>query len=50
MGVNGGRRRVLVLNCGSSSVKAALVDPITADRTVTALAERVGTSDVELRA
>jgi acetate kinase len=49
VGVNGGRRRVLVLNCGSSSVKAALVDPTTAERTVTALAERVGTSDVELR-
>jgi acetate kinase len=47
--VNGGGRRVLVLNCGSSSVKAALVDPSTAERTVTALAERVGTSDVELR-
>lgn len=44
-----GPRRVLVLNCGSSSVKAALVDPVTADRTVTALAERVGTSDVVLR-
>jgi acetate kinase len=47
--VNGGPRRVLVLNCGSSSVKAALVDPTTADRTVTALAERVGSSDVALR-
>jgi acetate kinase len=41
--------RVLVLNCGSSSVKAALVDPVTADRTLTVLAERVGSSDVVLR-
>jgi acetate kinase len=49
VGGNGGGRRVLVLNCGSSSVKAALVDPSTAERTVTALAERVGTSDVALR-
>jgi acetate kinase len=49
VGVNGGSRRVLVLNCGSSSVKAALVDPTTADRTLTALAERVGTSDATLR-
>jgi acetate kinase len=47
--VTNGPRRVLVLNCGSSSVKAALVDPATADRTVTALAERVGSSDVTLR-
>jgi acetate kinase len=49
VGVNGGRRRVLVLNCGSSSVKAALVDPTTAERTLTALAERVGTGDATLR-
>jgi acetate kinase len=49
VGVNGGSQRVLVLNCGSSSVKAALVDPSTAERTVTALAERVGTRDVALR-
>jgi acetate kinase len=49
VGVNGGRRRVLVLNCGSSSVKAALVDPTTAVRTLTALAERVGTGDATLR-
>jgi acetate kinase len=47
--VTGGSQRVLVLNCGSSSVKAALVDPSTAARTVTALAERVGTDDVALR-
>jgi acetate kinase len=49
VGGNSGSRRVLVLNCGSSSVKAALVDPTTADRTLTALAERVGTSDATLR-
>lgn len=49
VGVNGGSQRVLVLNCGSSSVKAALIDPSTAQRSVTALAERVGTSDVGLR-
>jgi acetate kinase len=49
VGVTGGSQHVLVLNCGSSSVKAALVDPSTGERTVTALAERVGTSDVALR-
>ena len=36
---------VLVLNCGSSSVKLALVDPATGERRVTGLAERVGSSD-----
>jgi acetate kinase len=36
---------VLVLNCGSSSVKCALIDPRTGDRAVTALAEQVGTGD-----
>ena len=40
---------VLVLNCGSSSVKLALIDPSSGDRTVTALAERVGTDDVSVR-
>ncbi len=39
-------RCVLALNCGSSSVKFALVDPATGARLVTALAERVGTPDV----
>jgi acetate kinase len=43
------RRQVLVLNCGSSSVKAALVDPVTGQRSLTALAEHVGTSDLVLR-
>ena len=36
---------VLVLNCGSSSVKLALVDPATGERTVTGLAERLGAHD-----
>jgi acetate kinase len=36
---------VLVLNCGSSSVKLALVDPATGERAVTGLAERVGGDD-----
>lgn len=34
--------RVLALNCGSSSVKLALLDPRTGERSLTALAERVG--------
>lgn len=36
---------VLVVNSGSSSVKFALVDPATGQRPVSALAERVGSSD-----
>jgi len=36
---------VLVLNCGSSSVKLALVDPVTGERAATGLAERVGGAD-----
>jgi acetate kinase len=36
---------VLVLNCGSSSVKLALVDPVSGERRLTGLAERVGSSD-----
>ena len=36
---------VLVLNCGSSSVKLALVDPATGERRLTGLAERVGSRD-----
>jgi len=36
--------RVLALNCGSSSVKLALIDPATGERSLTALAERVGAS------
>jgi acetate kinase len=41
--------RVLALNCGSSSVKLALVDPVRGDRSVEGLAERVGTGEVALR-
>lgn len=41
--------RVLALNCGSSSVKLALVDPVTGDRSVEGLAERVGTPTVTVR-
>jgi len=37
---------VLVLNCGSSSVKFAVVDPADGHRAVSGLAERVGTDDV----
>jgi acetate kinase len=40
---------VLVLNCGSSSVKLALVDPVTGARRLTGLAERVGSSDAVVR-
>lgn len=39
------RGSVLVLNCGSSSVKLAVVDPVTGERRLTGLAERVGTGD-----
>jgi acetate kinase len=40
---------VLVLNCGSSSVKLALVDPTSGERRVTGLAERVGSDDAVVR-
>ena len=40
---------VLVLNCGSSSVKLAILDPVTGERTLTALAERVGTDGTVVR-
>jgi acetate kinase len=36
---------VLVLNCGSSSVKIALLDPASGCRKLTGLAERIGGSD-----
>ena len=39
----------LALNCGSSSVKLALVDPVLGRRAVEGLAERVGTADVVVR-
>ena len=41
--------RVLALNCGSSSVKLALVDAASGERAVEGLAERVGTGEVTLR-
>lgn len=40
---------VLVLNSGSSSVKLAILDPVTGERTATALAERIGTDDTTVR-
>ena len=40
---------VLVLNCGSSSVKFALIEPESGDREFTGLAERVGTPEVSVR-
>ena len=42
-------RLVLALNCGSSSVKLALLDPATGIRSVEGIAERVSTPDVALR-
>ena len=39
------RSSVLVLNCGSSSVKFALVDPESGERAVSGLGERVGGDD-----
>lgn len=41
--------RVLVLNCGSSSVKLALIDARTGARSLTGLADRVGTADATVR-
>src|SRR5690348_5424866 len=40
---------ILVINCGSSSVKLALLDPRTGERTLTALAERVGGENLSIR-
>lgn len=39
---------VLVLNCGSSSVKFALYDPVTPKRLLSGLAERVGTAEASI--
>ncbi|WP_432492693.1 acetate/propionate family kinase [Kineococcus gypseus] len=36
---------VVVVNCGSSSVKLALVDPVTGERALSCLGERLGTPD-----
>ena len=41
---------VLVLNCGSSSLKFAVVDPGNGHRLATGLAERVGTPEASGRA
>ena len=41
---------VLVLNCGSSSVKYALIDPDSGQRHLVGLAERVGSPDVTMKA
>ncbi|MDI1291088.1 MAG: acetate/propionate family kinase [bacterium] len=42
-------RHILAVNCGSSSVKLALVNPTTGLRLVDGLAERVGTRDTTIR-
>lgn len=36
---------VVVVNCGSSSVKLALVDPVTGERSLSCLGERLGSPD-----
>ena len=38
----------LVLNCGSSSVKAALIDPETGEQALSGLAERLGSSEARV--
>jgi acetate kinase len=43
-------RRVLVVNCGSSSIKLALIDADTGQRAWHALAERLGSEDAQLTA
>lgn len=40
---------VLVLNCGSSSVKLAVIDPLSGARPISGLAQRVGTSEASVR-
>ena len=40
---------VLVVNCGSSSVKFAVVDPVSGSRALSGLAEHVGGTDVGVR-
>lgn len=40
---------VLVLNCGSSSVKFAVIDPAQGTRPITGLAERIGTPQARLK-
>ncbi len=41
--------QVLALNCGSSSVKLALLDPVSGVRSVEGLAERLGTPETTIR-
>ncbi len=45
----GDARHILAINCGSSSVKLALIDPSNGLRLVDGLAERVGTRDTTVR-
>ncbi|WP_369052065.1 acetate/propionate family kinase [Kineococcus terrestris] len=44
-GSTGSTGSVVVVNCGSSSVKLALVDPVTGERALSCLGERLGTPD-----
>ncbi len=39
---------ILVINCGSSSIKFALVNPSESDFTLSGLAERLGSADAVL--
>ena len=43
--LSGGNGSVVVVNCGSSSVKLAVVDPATGERSLSCLGERLGTDD-----
>ena len=43
--VRQGDGSVVVVNCGSSSVKLALVDPVTRERSLSCLGERLGSPD-----
>ena len=40
---------ILVINAGSSSLKVAIIDPVTGKRLLTALAERLGSTEATLR-
>lgn len=42
-------RNILVINCGSSSIKFALVDPDQAQFALSGLAERLGSTEAQLR-
>jgi acetate kinase len=43
--VSSSQGSVVVVNCGSSSVKLALVDPVTGERALSCLGERIGSPD-----